>query len=242
VTESSKNNKKISRLGQRHILYDAALIEHPDEQLFHPVSDQIDNSITATGRAEAVFYRHSGLDLVLKHYHRGGLVARFMGDRYFGNKPENSRSFREWDLLQQMQAMDLPVPVPVIASIIQSGPFYRADLVTQRIKGEPMADLLMHDVLEAETWLVVGRCIKKFHRQNVYHADLNARNILVGEDNKIHLIDFDKGCFRYMGDTWKLSNIARLKRSLLKFQKNTSVFNFREQDWKFLLKGYGGRN
>ncbi len=195
--------------------------------------------MTARGRAEAVFFNREGLDLVLKHYFRGGMVARFMGDRYLGRKPENSRSFREWELLHKMQAMDLPVPVPVIASVTQSGWFYRADLVMQRIKGEPMADLLMHDVLEAQTWQAVGRCIKKFHNQNVYHADLNARNILVDEDNKIHLIDFDKSCFRYLGDSWKLSNIARLKRSMLKFQKNTSVFNFREQDWKFLLKGYG---
>jgi hypothetical protein len=39
-----------------------------------------------------------------------------------------------------------------------------------------------------------------------------------------------------------MSNLARLKRSLLKFKRNESVFHFEEQDWSELLAGYQSIN
>jgi thiamine kinase-like enzyme len=31
-----------------------------------------------------------------------------------------------------------------------------------------------------------------FHKNNIYHNDVNHRNIILGEDGKIYIIDFDK--------------------------------------------------
>lgn len=241
MTESSEQNARIQRIGQRHILYDAALIEHPDVSLFSPSAEQTQSSQqkTAAGRGEAVFFKHHGLNLVLKHYHRGGMVARFMGDRYFGFRPGNSRSFKEWQLLGRLQLLGLPAPVPVAASMIQRGVLQQADLVTKEIPDvTTLADILSQNKLSAEDWQAIGLCIRQFHNHDVFHADLNARNILLDQNAKVYLVDFDKGCIRVLGESWKASNLARLKRSLLKFKSNTPGFNFDEQDWSALLKGY----
>ena len=40
----------------------------------------------------------------------------------------------------------------------------------------------------------------------------------LGVPFELHLIDFDKGRIRYLGESWKASNLARLQRSLLKFK------------------------
>jgi len=237
VTVSS-DNIKIKSIGQRRILYDAALIEHPDETLFCPDRTSSVEKTTAIGRGEARFYQYQGHDLVFKQYLRGGMVASLMGDRYFGINPDHARSFKEFHLLHQLQALKLPAPVPVAASAERTGLFFRAALITLEIPdAETLADKLMTTAMADASWQDVGRCIRQFHNHDVYHADLNARNILLSE-GKVYLIDFDKCAFRYLGDSWKTSNLARLKRSFLKFKSQNKIFYFDESDWKQLLKGY----
>ena len=232
---SSEKNLQLKCSGRRHILYDATLIEHPDETLFFP--DSIEKN-TAIGRGEAQFYQYQGLNVVLKQYLRGGMVARILGDRYFGINYEHSRSYKEFRLLHQMQALELPAPIPVAAKAERSGLFFRAALVTREIpNAQTLADQLMRAALEESTWLAVGRCIRQFHNHDVYHADLNARNILLSK-GKIYLIDFDKGMFRYLGESWKASNLARLKRSLMKFKSLNQTFYFDDNNWKQLIQGY----
>lgn len=237
MTASSEQNARILKIGQRHILYDAALIEHPNEALFSP--EQPETRLkTAEGRGEAIFYEYQRLHLVLKHYHRGGLIARLNDDCYLCGRLEFTRSFKEWRLLSHLQTLGLPAPAPVAASVIKKGLFYRADLVTREIiHVETLADLLLKNELDQKSWQAVGSCIRNFHDNDVYHADLNARNILVG-DSGVHLIDFDKGAIRTLGDAWKASNMTRLKRSLLKFKSKSADFYFTEENWKSLLAGY----
>ena len=192
----------------------------------------------AIGRGEAQFFQHQGHDLVSKQYLRGGMVAPLLGDRYFGLNPEHTRSFKEFRLLHKLQLLKLPAPVPVAASAERAGLFFRAALVTLEIaNAETLADRLRLAELDDEKWKKVGRCIRQFHNHDVYHADLNARNILLSE-GKVYLIDFDKCAFRYLGDSWKASNLARLKRSFLKFKSQNKIFYFYESNWKQLLQGY----
>lgn len=243
MTGSSEQNAQILRIGQRHILYDAALIEHPDEALFSPGNTET-RFKTAEGRGEAIFFEHPGVEAplhcVLKHYHRGGMIARLSNDRYLGCRVEHTRSFKEWRLLNYLHKLELPAPIPIAASVTQKGLSYQADLVTKEITGvETLADILMKKELDENTWRRVGICIRRFHDHDVYHADLNARNILVADDH-IYLVDFDKGAVRHLGDSWKASNMTRLKRSLMKFEAKPEAFYFTEENWKWLLAGYRG--
>ncbi len=240
MTVSLEKNIQLKISGQRHILYDAALIEHPDEALFFPEKDSMLEKTIAIGRGEAQFFQHQGLDLVLKQYLRGGMVASLLFDRYFGFNHQHTRAFKEFHLLHQLQQLNLPAPIPVAAIAEHSGLFFRASLLMLEIpKAKTLADQLMAFTLDNSSWQAIGYCIAQFHQHDVYHADLNARNILLSE-NQVHLIDFDKGAIRYLGDSWKTSNLARLKRSLLKFKSLNQCFYFDEDDWKQLLQGYSG--
>ena len=167
-------------------------------------------------------------------------MATLLGDKYIGSNCDRSRSFREWRLLQAMRTLELPVPVPVAASCTRHGLSYRADLVTIQIQDvATLADHLLQQPCGQATWAAIGGVIRRFHDAAVYHADLNARNILLDAKTRhIHLIDFDKGAFRYLGETWKAANLARLQRSLLKFKSLHRGFNFDTADWNALLAGY----
>jgi 3-deoxy-D-manno-octulosonic acid kinase len=136
--------------------------------------------------------------------------------------------------------MKLPVPTPVAASCIKHGIFYRADLITRQINNVvTLADHLLKSECDDAGWRAIGSSIKRFHNASVYHADLNARNILLNtETDQVFLIDFDKGSIRYLGDSWKASNLARLQRSLLKFKSLSAVFHFNPDNWNALLDGY----
>ena len=146
---SSKENIQLKNSARHHILYDAALIEHPGEALFCPELGPAAEKAVAVGRGEARFYQYQGHDLVLKQYLRGGMVANLLGDRYFGINPENTRSFKEFYLLNQMQKLDLPAPKPVAASAERSGLFFRAALITLEIPdAQTLADQLMQAALD----------------------------------------------------------------------------------------------
>lgn len=234
-------------MGDSYILYDADIIAEPTVQLFdgdyHTKQDaQQNNSPSSTvpgiGRARVVYFPLETKTLVLKHYYRGGAVASISKDKYFGRNVVKSRAFREWRLLKKMLGLGLPVPVPVAAHMQQGRLCYRADLITEKIENSAtLADVITEKALAAEQWQRIGACIKLFHQNDIYHADLNARNILLVPSADVYLIDFDNSGFRVTAESWKMANLARLKRSLLKFKKNAAA-HFTEDDWSQFLAGY----
>ena len=243
---------KIKKIGDSSILYDADILVDPTLQLFdadyHTNTDSQQNksspqenasSEEGVGRAKVVYFPYQDKTLVLKHYYRGGLVASILKDQYFGFNVEKTRAFKEWCLLKTMKKLDLPVPEAIAAHVKQGILYYRADLITQKIENtKTLADILIEKEIESKQWKKIGSCIKKFHVNNIYHADLNARNILLSESGDVYLIDFDNSNFRVDSNSWKMANLSRLKRSLLKFKKSKDKFNFDESDWMTFLDGY----
>jgi 3-deoxy-D-manno-octulosonic acid kinase len=238
----------IKKTGDSYILYDAGIIAEPTVALFdrdyHTNQDAQQNkspqpAASGIGRAKVVYFPLADKTLVLKHYYRGGAVATFLKDRYLGVAVEKSRAFKEWRLLKKMRQLGLPVPVAVAAHVEGGQLFYRADLITEKINdSKTLAEVLTEKPLPADSWKKIGACIKLFHQLDIYHADLNARNILLTDSGEIYLIDFDNSYFRASSIGWKMSNLARLKRSLLKFKKNEKSFYFTEENWTALLAGY----
>ncbi|NOQ87438.1 MAG: 3-deoxy-D-manno-octulosonic acid kinase [Gammaproteobacteria bacterium] len=138
-----------------------------------------------------------------------------------------------------MNGLGLPVPIAVAAHVDKGMLSYRADLITEELKQtETLSDVLSNRMLADENWQKIGRCIKRFHQHDIYHADLNARNILLTKSIEIYLIDFDNSYIRLGSSSWKMANLSRLKRSLLKFKNNIDGFNFNEDNWSALLVGY----
>lgn len=234
-------------MGCSYVLYDDRLISEINLQLFDAdyltSSGLHTNSIGASdagiGRARVVYFIYNNITMVLKHYYRGGVVSALINDRYFGFNIENTRSFREWRLLKKMRSFALPVPNAVAARVKKGLFFYQADLITQKLENtKTLSDVLSEEKISSEQWGKVGACIKLFHQKNIYHADLNARNILLNQEGEIYLIDFDNSYIRKDGASWKMSNLSRLKRSLAKFKKNESLFYFDERSWSDLVQGY----
>ena len=237
---TSELDPRIFRNRNLHILYDAALIAKPSGDIFDPAKHSAGGFLVgkALGRGEAYFLRYDSQDWVLRHYRRGGLVAKFFHDHYLGVKPEDSRSWREWRLLAALYAQGLPVPRPVAASVVAGFGVYRADLITKRLTETcTLANLLKTARQSEAVWFAVGRCIRRFHDVNVFHADLNANNILVDGQGQVFLIDFDRGGIRNPG-SWKEGNLARLLRSLKKIEGRHPGFHFYNEDWPLLLQGY----
>jgi 3-deoxy-D-manno-octulosonic acid kinase len=241
------NQFHIKKTGSSYILYDANVIAEPPVQLFDcdyhtKSSNQQKYSTSHTGgigRARVVYLTYQDQKLILKHYYRGGLVARFVKDSYLGFSIEKTRAFREFRLLKKMYKLGLPVPVAVAARVDKGLFSYRADLVTREIEQvKTLADMLSSQKIDDYLWQEVGACIKRFHQHDIYHADLNARNILLDEAKKLYLIDFDNSTIRSGSASWKMANLARLQRSLLKFCNNTPGFHFTESNWLALLEGY----
>ena len=245
---SSADQFKIKNAGASYILYDASIIADPGLQLFdrdYHTNSAVQQNNTASksnsgiGRAKVVYFQVNDNSYVLKHYYRGGAVARLLKDRYIGFNVENSRAFKEWRLLKKMTSLGLPVPDAVAAHVQKRLFYYRADLITREIKhSRTLAEILFDKPVGTATWKAIGQCIARFHHHDVYHSDLNARNILLTEAGHVYLIDFDNSYIRLHTKTWKMQNLSRLKRSLLKFKKNTECFNFDEDNWSALLAGY----
>lgn len=237
---TSEIEPQIIKLGQQNILCDAAIAAELKEGLFSPDELKAQGLLTgkALGRGEAWFIKYRDHNWVLRHFRRGGLVGRFVTDRYVGLTLEGSRSWTEWRLLAELCRRGLPVPRPVAASVRRGCCSYRADLLTELISdANSLAERLMVQSQPEEFWRAIGTCIRRFHDQGVYHADLNANNILIDGRSQIYLIDFDRGEIRPSGN-WTEQNLKRLKRSLIKIKGNSTSFYFNAEDWNQLLLGY----
>ena len=121
----------------------------------------------------------------------------------------------------------------------KSGLSYQADILTARITdAQDLVAVLSTSAVTEQMWQSIGRCIKAFHQQGIYHHDLNTHNILIDKHEKIWLIDFDRGEQRQPNKKWQQSNLDRLLRSFNKEKAKLSVFNWCADDWQLLLEGY----
>jgi len=104
--------------------------------------------------------------------------------------------------------------------VIRIGGFYEASIVTHRLPGETFAHRLQAGSVNEALWTSIGYTIADFHRHGVFHADLNAHNIIVDDNDLVSLIDFDRARIRKLPENkltgWCRGNINRLERSLVK--------------------------
>lgn len=231
-----------TKQGSSIYLWNSALLADTDTTLFSATPANIDQHNTL-GRGTVVMFTHGDLQLVRRHYQRGGLVRHISRDIYFGSNLAHTRMWREFHLLDILRKLDLPVPQPVAARCEKLGPFfYRGDLITQRIPAaHTLAEVLRSTLISAEKWRALGATLARFHNHGVYHADLNANNILLDEMGHFYLLDFDRGEQRDPDPTWMNANLDRLLRSLNKLQGLHKTFYFSNADWSSLHQGYRNR-
>lgn len=200
------------------ILFDAAVSTQVDHDWFAPDFWRERNALRtqAGGRGGVAVIDTPAGECVLRHYRRGGLVAALMGDRYLWTGEDRTRPFSEFRLLDEIARLGLPGPEAVAARYCRHGLFYGADLITRRIAGaQTLAECLAAGRLDSGLAEKVGALVARFHKAGIWHADLNAHNVLVTAD-QLYLIDFDRGQQRAPAAAWQQANLQRLRRSLLK--------------------------
>ena len=225
------------------ILFDAAACAgaRPDARWFDAAhwSRQGRAETREGGRGGVAFVETPAGACVLRHYRRGGLAARVSRDRYFFTGARRTRGFREFALLAELIDWGLPVPAPVSARYQRRGLGYSADLIVRRIPDtDTLAARLARNALDARIGERVGATIARFHAAGACHADLNAHNILLDARDAVSLVDFDRGTLRAPAFGWQQSNLARLRRSLVKLGATKRDAAFDARFWHPLLGAY----
>lgn len=170
----------------------------------------------------------------VRHYRRGGTVARLLGDRYL--RLGTPRPFRELRASEAVRARRIPTPRVVAAAVYPSGIFYRGDLVTAYVPDTLELAAVLFDpgrrgvagsVDRKDALREAGALIRKMARAGVEHRDLNARNILLewsGGAPDASVLDLDR-CRVGEGpdpDAGR-SMVERLERSIRKLEKKTDL-------------------
>ena len=224
-------------LTNQTLWHDPAMLTQCSPSLFEPEKDATALA-TGSGRGQAHRLQLEGQEVVLRHYRRGGMMARFSPDRYWRSRAPDSRAMGEYALLRRMRAWGLPVPAPVAARQLLSGWWYTADILVAMIPGtQNVAQRLSQAPLGDDEWRALGRAIRQLHDRQVFHSDLNCHNLLLDESRQAWIVDFDK-CEVRTGETWKEQNLARLLRSLRKEHTQREIFCWEENNWKLLTTSY----
>lgn len=230
--------RSVSR-GDKHYLFNET--RHSwSEALFETTSHHA-AAANHRGRGAATFFSFKSVPLVLKQYHRGGLIGRLVARRYFYSGLENTRVWREFRLLDQLNRLGLPVPEVVAAEVrIRDRLFYHGRLITVEIaNAKTLAEWIEQAALSEKIWESIGSTLRQFHDRAVYHDDLNANNIMLDLAAGVWLIDFDKGSIgQKRGDGWKPGNLKRLRRSLDKIKARAESLHFTDRNWSSLMNGY----
>jgi len=230
------------------------LADGAQETLFDPEFWRARGELVAVigGRGSAWFIASGARQWVLRHFRRGGFIARLSQDGYVWTGEDGVRAFAEWRLLELLARRGLPVPRPVAARYQRTGLRYRCDLITQRIvDAEPLSAALARGALPEPTWRAVGATVARLHGAGVDHADLNAHNILLGVrdgaigvkdvaaglKDAVSVIDFDRSRLRAQG-AWRARNLRRLRRSFAKISRDLPPDRCSDETWDWLMAGY----
>jgi 3-deoxy-D-manno-octulosonic-acid transferase len=232
-----------SRQGSQTLWVDATCFASAQPGLFDPAwwQQQGASQSMGAGRGHIHRVRDARGQYLLRHYYRGGLMARISRDLFLAQPLARTRAMAEFTLLAQLRARHLPVPQACAARHVRHGLFYRADILVALIPGATdVARRLHHDqALMPLQWHALGRAVRALHDEQVFHADLNCHNLMLDTQGQAWIVDFDKCGFR-AGEHWKADNLARLLRSLRKELRLNPQLHWSDAHWQPFMAGYDG--
>jgi 3-deoxy-D-manno-octulosonic acid kinase len=218
------------------------------QKLFDPSYLNSENLITntASGRGLVYFFRALEEKCVLRHYYRGGLIAKLSKDTFMYQSLEKTRPFQELSLLTKLHSAGLNVAKPLAARVTRTGFTYKADIITGAIENaQELHEAILQKPLEQPVWKNIGATLRQMHDLQACHYDINVKNVLLQQRSEneeeselsIYLLDFD-GCKIRSGEQWKTSNLERFKRSLEKQNAKFSTYFYDAECWKTIEEGY----
>jgi len=230
------------RLGESYYLFAESEKKDCIVDLFCPAhlqSNSLLSVIDSHGRGRALLFKHQEKKFVLRRYHRGGMARRICENHYCWQGLKKTRPWREFELLRQMTEQRLPCPRPYACLVQRQGLRYTGSLITEFIpESQTLAQVLQSRELDSKVWFEIGRTLRIFHDAGVYHADLNAHNVLLDDRDRVFLIDFDRGAIKKDRRGWKYDTLRRLQRSIKKCWMQADLFYFSPASWDDLRDGY----
>ena len=231
----------VARDGRDVVWFDAQCFATGGSKLFDPEWWQSQGAATSAGagRGNIHWVADAQRTYLMRHYYRGGLMAKVSRDLFLAQSVEQTRAMREYTLLTQMRALGLPVPRACAARVSRYGAGYRADILVERIPDTTdVAEILLTQrALVPAEWSALGQAVRQLHDHQVYHADLNCHNLMLDGGGRAWIVDFDKCEFRE-AVMWKQKNLDRLLRSLRKELRLNPEFRWHDGDWQSFLSGY----
>lgn len=182
-----------------------------------------------TGRGTVWRFDYPGGAGILRQYLRGGAMRLFLKDAYLlANRP-----LREFRLHLKAYGQGLAVPRPLGVCWWRHGLLVRGALATAALPAETLLQFLKRSGADIEGVLTrCGALVRRMHDMRIWHADLQVKNILVGEGGP-WLIDFDNASERpNLSPLLRARNLLRLRRS---FDKNNLSLGY----FELLCEGYG---
>ena len=190
-------------------------------------------SLPEAGQGRAAIRRlelPSGRKLLVRQYRRGGVLRAVNSSRYLSPR----RALDEILVCREAAARGVPVAAPAGAIIQRQPPFWLCWLVTEEI--EETVDLggylrwlpaaPTREVLAEKREIIdaLGSAIRAMHDAGLYHADLQARNILIRRSPagvEVFFVDLDKSTIAAsLTESQRADNLRRLNRSILKMRLN----------------------
>ncbi|MDY3331014.1 MAG: 3-deoxy-D-manno-octulosonic acid kinase [Pelistega sp.] len=177
------------------------------------------NPVAVGGRNAAWFVEHERFSGVLRQYRRGGLIGKLVKQSYWWSGADKTRPWQEFAVMDYLYQQDFPVPQPLAAMYVRQGFLYKGALITAKIvQAKTLVEYIEHlaPTEFADLAAKLTRVIERMHTLKVNHADLNAFNILIDNQEQIYIIDFDKAKIEPSQGQWCQANYQRLERHLLK--------------------------
>ena len=143
--------------------------------------------------------------VVVKPYHRGGFMQHLNRRHYLKFGP--TRCQQEFELLQTVRQLGINAPEPV-AFAYRGRLVYLGWLITRSIP-QPISlvQLANTDVVRAQRVMPsVIEQITKLIEHRILHIDLHPGNIIVDKNDRVFIIDFDRGRI-FNGDRNKLRKL-----------------------------------
>ena len=152
---------------------------------------------------------------------RGGMMRHFIRESYL----LHNRPLSELRLHDHVWRLGLPVPEPLGACWQWRGPFVRGAFATVEIPAPNLLDYVQTQPEQGiEVMLRCGELFRRMHDLGVWHADLQVRNVLVGELS-LYLIDLDNArLIPGMSRVQRARNLFRFRRSLEKNRLPLGLF------------------
>ena len=150
------------------------------------------------GRSSHRILESGGNPIRLRPSRHGGILARWLGDRYLS--PD--RPFREFRIWTALSQRGVPLPIPVLAVSRRHGLLWRSAFGSLDLLGaqDGVAWLETGPTVEQirMACIAFAKVLRRFHDAGGLHGDLHLRNILIQFENdedaspRLVLIDLDR--------------------------------------------------